>query len=69
MKLSALWKAVGICFGLLSAHISAAANEPAEQAGVIRPNLDTIYSHAWLDLSRGPVTLDIPAIPDRYFTI
>jgi hypothetical protein len=34
---------------------------------VPRPNLDTLYSTAWLDLSRGPVTLSIPAMAERFF--
>ena len=34
---------------------------------VIRPNNDTLYSGAWLDLSQGPVRLDVPAIRDRYW--
>ena len=34
---------------------------------VIRPNNDTLYSTAWLDLSKGPVRLDVPVIRDRYW--
>lgn len=33
---------------------------------VVRPNVDTLYSSAMLDLSRGPVLLDMPAVTDRY---
>ncbi|MHC5201418.1 DUF1254 domain-containing protein [Myroides sp. LJL119] len=33
---------------------------------VVRPNVDTFYSNAWLDLSQGPVTLKLPADNDRY---
>lgn len=32
------------------------------------PNADTLYSHAWIDLSNGPVELHIPPMGDRYFT-
>ena len=31
-----------------------------------RPNVDTLYSSAMLDLSSGPVLLDMPAVSDRY---
>ncbi|WP_180247610.1 DUF1254 domain-containing protein [Bacillus sp. AFS031507] len=35
----------------------------------VRPNNDTMYSIAWLDLSKGPVVLSIPeAEQGRYFT-
>lgn len=40
------------------------------QAGdetVVRPNLDTLYALAWLDLSAGPVTLSVPEMGSRYF--
>ena len=33
------------------------------------PNVDTLYSNAWLDLSGGPVIVDVPPIPDRYYTL
>jgi hypothetical protein len=39
---------------------------PADRA-VVAPNVDTLYSTAWLDLRSGPVVLDVPAIPDRYY--
>lgn len=33
------------------------------------PNVDTLYSNAWLDLTAGPVLVTIPPMePDRYFT-
>ncbi|HBS41923.1 MAG TPA: hypothetical protein DEA26_04525 [Oceanospirillales bacterium] len=33
---------------------------------VVRPNVDTLYSSAMLNLSRSPILLDMPAVPDRY---
>lgn len=33
------------------------------------PNSDTLYSTAWLDLSRSPVVVTIPATDLRYFTL
>jgi hypothetical protein len=37
--------------------------------GVTTPNNDTLYSSAWLDLSTGPVLLDVPASRDRYLSV
>ncbi|MFN7398776.1 MAG: DUF1254 domain-containing protein, partial [Sandaracinobacter sp.] len=36
---------------------------------VTTPNSDTLYSSAFLDLSEGPVELDIPALPGRYHSV
>ncbi len=36
---------------------------------VTTPNNDTLYSSAWLDLSAGPVTLLMPALPRRYHSV
>ncbi|BBX07236.1 DUF1254 domain-containing protein [Mycolicibacterium aichiense] len=36
---------------------------------VVRPNFDTLYSSAWLDLTGGPVILDVPDTDDRYFML
>ena len=33
---------------------------------VTSPNNDTVYSDAWINLARGPVTIDLPATGDRY---
>lgn len=33
---------------------------------VTTPNNDTLYGSAWLDLTGGPVIVDVPALPGRY---
>jgi hypothetical protein len=38
-----------------------------EDREVVRPNVDTLYSFAWLDLSRGPVILHLPEMTGRYY--
>nr|WP_295111141.1 DUF1254 domain-containing protein [uncultured Caulobacter sp.] len=35
---------------------------------VTTPNNDTLYSSAFLDLTKGPVTLTIPALGERYYS-
>lgn len=42
--------------------------EPQDRS-VVAPNLDTLYSIAWLDLSKGPQVVHIPKIKDRYFVV
>ena len=36
---------------------------------VVRPNNDTLYSTAWLDLRAQPMVITVPNISDRYFSV
>jgi hypothetical protein len=46
---------------------NAAAFPDARFRQVIRPNADTLYSSAWLDLSKDPLILHVPDTHDRYY--
>ena len=35
---------------------------------IVMPNNDTLYSSAWIDLSKGPFLLGVPPMGERYFT-
>jgi hypothetical protein len=48
-------------------HIRKLSNHTARD--VTTPNNDTLYSSAQLDLSNGPITLSVPDMGDRYFSL
>jgi hypothetical protein len=56
-------------FGPANAFSQMRTFPPADFKAVVRPNFDTLYSSAWLDLTKGPVLLSVPDTQDRYYLL
>jgi len=46
-------------------HVTETPNEKFTL--IVRPNVDTLYSSAWVDVSQEPVVFTVPAMGDRYY--
>lgn len=55
--------------GPMNTLVHARAFPPGHFRTVVRPNFDTLYSSAWLDLSDEPYVISVPVIQDRFFTL
>ena len=57
----------------ISAPMNTFANIPeyptADMKVVVRPNFDTLYSSAWLDLTKEPVIVSVPDTHGRYYLL
>ena len=55
--------------GPMNTMVHARTFPPAEFRTVVRPNFDTLYSSAWVDLRDEPYVISVPAIDDRFFML
>jgi hypothetical protein len=51
----------------MNTFLNAPAYPDARFRVIVRPNFDTLYSSAWLDLTHGPVVLSVPDTRGRYY--
>ena len=55
--------------GPMNTFVSAAAYPPGDVKLVVRINFDTLYSLAWLDLTKEPMVVSSPDTDGRYFLL
>jgi len=60
---------VKVARGPMGAFVHTRAFPPASFKAVVRPNFDTLYSSAWLDLTNEPYIISLPAFHDRFFML
>jgi hypothetical protein len=53
----------------MNTFVSLAAFPPADMKAVVRPNFDTLYSSAWLDLTEEPMIISVPDTHGRYYLL
>jgi hypothetical protein len=55
--------------GPMNMFVSVPTYPPADFKGVVRPNFDTLYSIAWLDLTKEPMIVSAPDTNGRYYLL
>jgi hypothetical protein len=55
--------------GPMNTFVNVTAYPPGDFKGVVRSNFDTLYSIAWLDLTREPVVVSAPDTAGRYYLL
>jgi hypothetical protein len=55
--------------GPMNTFVNVPAYPPADFKGVVRSNFDTLYSIAWLDLTREPLAVSAPDTDGRYYLL
>ncbi|HEY6980278.1 DUF1254 domain-containing protein [Reyranella sp.] len=55
--------------GPMNMFVNVPVYPPADFKGVVRPNFDTLYSIAWLDLAKEPMVVSAPDTNGRYYLL
>ena len=55
--------------GPMNMFVNVPEYPPANFKGVVRSNFDTLYSIAWLDLTKEPVVISVPDTNGRYYLL
>jgi len=55
--------------GPMNVFVNVPGYPTAEMKTVVRPNFDTLYSSAWLDLTKGPMVISVPDTNGRYYLL
>jgi len=55
--------------GPMNIFVNVPTYPTAEMRTVVRPNFDTLYSAAWLDLTKEPVVVSVPDTGGRYYLL
>jgi hypothetical protein len=58
-----------IARGPMNMFVSVPVYPPADVKLVVRPNFDTLYSPAWLDMTREPMIVSVPDTGGRYYLL
>jgi hypothetical protein len=59
----------GAIGGPMNTFNNVAAFPTADMRAVVRPNFDTLYSSAWVDLTREPIVVSVPDANGRYYLL
>ena len=55
--------------GPMNTFVNVPAYPTADMRIVVRPNFDTLYSVAWLDLTKEPIVVSVPDTDGRYYLL
>ncbi len=55
--------------GPMNTFVNVPEYPPADMKIVVRPNFDTLYSLAWLDLTKEPLVVSVPDTGGRYYLL
>jgi hypothetical protein len=58
-----------IAHGPMNMFVNVPEYPPADMKMVVRPNFDTLYSLAWLDLTKEPMIVSVPDTGGRYYLL